>query len=203
MAVDRNRDENSSQNEGYRGHDESEAPPAAMSPDVPDSRYDLQILQALRRIIRAVDIHSKKLAINYKLTAPQLICLLAITNNGSTTATQIAHQVYLSPSTVVGILDRLESKGLIKRSRDKDDRRLVNVTATEEGIQLADEAPSPLQGGLADGLASLPRLEQATIALSLKRIVDLMEASRLEAAPILETDQPDADKGIENQAQEK
>jgi DNA-binding MarR family transcriptional regulator len=203
MAADRSRNENGPQDEGHRGHDESEVSSAAMSPDVPDSRYDLQILQALRRIIRAVDIHSKKLAINYKLTAPQLICLLAITSNGSTTTTQIAHQVYLSPSTVVGILDRLESKELIRRSRDKNDRRLVNVTATEKGIRLAEEAPSPLQGGLADGLANLPKLEQATIALSLKRIVDLMEAGRLEAAPILETDQPNMDKGDENLSGEK
>lgn len=102
---------------------------------------------------------------------------------------------YLSASTVVGILDRLEKKGFIRRLRDSNDRRVVNVSATEKGQKLAYNAPSPLQDGLANALNRLSELEQATIALSLKRIVDLMEAGHLEAAPILETDQPGRNEG--------
>lgn len=160
-------------------------------PEVPETRYDLQILQSIRRIIRAVDIYSRKLKAQYELTAPQLICLNSIVEHGPTTASKIARHVYLSPSTLVGILDRLESRGLVRRERDTHDRRVVNVLATDEGRKLVEHAPSALQDGLAKALKDLPRLEQATIALSLKRVVDLMEAGHLEAAPILETDQPD------------
>jgi len=67
------------------------------------------------------------------------------------------------------------------------DRRVVNVIATAKGRALADNAPSPLQDGLADALKRLSEMEQATIALSLERIVDLMEARDIDAAPILET----------------
>jgi DNA-binding MarR family transcriptional regulator len=103
------------------------------------------------------------------------------------TATAIAKRVFLSPSTVVGILDRLEQKGLLGRERDTRDRRLVYVSATKEGRKLAENAPSPLQATFADALKGLPEQEQATIALSLERVVSLMEAQEVGAAPISET----------------
>jgi len=108
---------------------------------------------------------------------------------GPLNSSAISKSIFLSPSTIVGILDRLESRGLVSRERDSNDRRIVKVTASDEGMKLAEAAPSPLQDSLANALKQLPELEQATIALSLQRIVDLMEAEQLEAAPILETDQ--------------
>jgi DNA-binding MarR family transcriptional regulator len=117
-----------------------------------------------------------------------LVCLTSIIDHEPTTTTSIARDVYLSPSTVVGILDRLESRGLVTRDRDDEDRRVVNIRATEKGRRLVREAPSVLQDNLSESLRHLPLLEQATIALSLEQVVNLMEAGHLEAAPILETD---------------
>jgi len=154
---------------------------------IPNSRFDLQILQSLRRIIRAIDIYSRKLKASYQLTAPQLICLLIIVGDGPLNTTSLSKKVFLNPSTIVGILDRLEARKLIIRNRNEKDRRIVNVSATEEGHQIAQTAPSPLQDNLAESLKKLPELEQATIALSLKRVVDLMEAKQLDASPILAT----------------
>lgn len=148
---------------------------------------DLRILRALRRIIQAVDIHSRKLASVHNITTPQLVTLLWIVESGSSTASDIAKQIHLSNSTVVGILDRLESKALIARERSTQDRRLVHVRATEAGAELARSAPSPLQDVFADAFRRLPELEQNTIALSLERIVDLMEARNIDAAPLLDS----------------
>ena len=152
-----------------------------------EARYDLRILRSMRRIIRSVDLYSKQLASVSGVTAPQLICLLTIVEHGQLTATEISREIHLSPSTVVGILDRLAEKGLVRRDRDREDRRVVTVTPTEGGKKLAGEAPSPLQKTLADSLNALPELEQATIALSLERIVALMEVQHLDSSPILET----------------
>jgi len=147
----------------------------------------LLILQSIRRIMRAVDIYSRKLRSQCELTSPQLICLGTVVENGPLTVSEIAQLVFLSPSTVVGILDRLEVRGLIKRERDTTDRRVVNNTATASGKKVANAAPSALQDGLHEALKGLPKLEQATIALSLMRVVELMEAGHIDAAPILET----------------
>ncbi len=160
------------------------------TPVLPANRYDLQILQSLRQIIRAVDIYSRKLQTQCNLTAPQLVCLNALTESGATTVTGLARRVHVSASTIVGILDRLERHGLVERHRDDEDRRVVNVSATELGRTLVAAAPSVLQENLANGLASLPEQEQATIARSLAKVAQLMEADRIEAAPILATDEP-------------
>jgi DNA-binding MarR family transcriptional regulator len=156
-------------------------------PTIPTERYDLQVLQALRKIMRGVDLYSRKLIGTHDITAPQLICLITIAEEGPLTLGQLADRVFLSSSTVVGILDRLESKGLVLRARDTRDRRLVNVTTTRTGRRLAENAPSPLQESLARALTGLSELEQATIALSLQRIVDLMEVEALDAAPLLDS----------------
>lgn len=151
------------------------AAPGQSTPALISTRRDLQIFQSLRRITRAIDVHSRKLKSQFKITAPQLVCLLAVANEGPLTATTIARRVFLSASTVVGILDRLEQRGLVRRIRDQRDRRLVRVSATAEGNQLALTAPPPLQDGLARALGQLTEGEQATIADSLSRIGDLME----------------------------
>ena len=150
-------------------------------------RYDLRILRSLRRIIRAVELYSKKLASQHKVTGPQLICLLTIRECAPITATEIAKEVHLSPSTVVGVLDRLEEKKLVTRERDQKDRRKVYVRLTELGSELAESAPSPLQDRLAGALSSVSELEQASIALALERVVDLMEVRQVDASPILDT----------------
>lgn len=138
--------------------------------------YDLRILRALRRITRSVALHSRQLASCSNITAPQLICLRAVIERGPLTATAISREIHVSASTVVGILDRLEDKGLIQRERGRQDRRIVFITATQAGVQLAEQTPSPLQKKLSDALNALPELEQATITMSLERIVDLMES---------------------------
>ncbi|MCK9511934.1 MAG: MarR family transcriptional regulator [Pigmentiphaga sp.] len=164
--------------------------------------YDLRIMRALRRITRAIALHSKQLAACNNITAPQLICLRTVIASGPMTATAISREIHVSPSTVVGILDRLEEKGLITRERGREDRRIVFVSATQEGVQLVEDAPSPLQKTLADGLNALPELEQATITLALERIVDLVEVRDPAAAPVTENspllDMPVGDQPAES-----
>src|SRR3546814_9932586 len=133
-----------------------------------DRHYDLRILRALRRITRSVALHSRQLAACSNITAPQLICLRAVIDRGPLTATAISREIHVSASTVVGILDRLEDKGLVRRERGREDRRIVFVTATEAGIKLASETPSPLQKKLSD---ALNRSEEHTSELqSLMRV---------------------------------
>ena len=157
------------------------------SEQAPATRYDLRVFQSLRRIIRAVDLHSKKLSAQHKITGPQLMCLLAIDNQEPVTGSAIARHVHLSPSTVIGILDRLEAKELIRRQRDPKDRRLVRVSLAEQGRALVKSAPSLLQNKLAEAMNDLPEAEQATIAGALDQVVEMMEARDVDAAPILET----------------
>jgi DNA-binding MarR family transcriptional regulator len=95
--------------------------------------------------------------------------------------------VFVSASTITGIIDRLEKRGYVERKRDEIDRRRVLLAPTPEGFKLAYNAPSPLQGKLKQRLNELPELERATIGLSLERVVELMEARDIDASPMLTT----------------
>jgi MarR family transcriptional regulator, organic hydroperoxide resistance regulator len=145
----------------------------------------LRVLRALRRIIRAVDIHSRKLNNDFHITAPQMICLYQLVKSGQMTQSELSEQVNMGLSTINGIIDRLEKKGLVTRQRDEHDRRKVIVNATETGKKMTISAPELLQDHLSDGLRQLPELEQAAIALSLERVVELMEAENLDTSPNL------------------
>lgn len=173
--------------------------------------YEDRILRAIRRIIRSVDIYSHKLAIESGVTVPQLSCLLRVVESGPLTLKSLAGEVDLSASTLVGIIDRLERKGLVRRERSAVDRRQVLISVTDEGVILASGSPSPLQDQLASALDTLPELERAAITLSLERIVDLMQIRQVDAAPILDTgvsltpdvapQQPLADEEAANRSQ--
>lgn len=165
----------------------TDLPAASMSEQGTTTRYDLRVLQALRQIIRAVDLHSRQLLGQHKITGPQLITLLTVEEYEPVTASAIAGHIHLSPSTVIGILDRLETKGLIRRDRDLKDRRLVQVSLTEQGKVLAGNTPSPLQDTLVKAMGKLPETELVMIAETLERIVALMQMQHVDAAPILET----------------
>lgn len=166
-------------------------------------RYDLWIFQSLRRIMRAVDLYSAKLASKYRITSPQLICLLTLRDDGPLTTSALAKLIHLSNSTVVGILDRLEKRGLIARERGREDRRLVLVSITGQGAELVSKAPSPLQDQLAAALNHLPDEEQAAIASALDRVVKLMEVPDIQAAPMLASGpidlQPEPAEGTEGE----
>ena len=149
------------------------------------SDYGMRVFLALRRVIRAIDIYSSKLNMEYNITGPQLICLYSIVNDGPLILSYLGKHYSLSASTITGIIDRLEAKGLIERQRNNADRRKVMITSTEAGKKLIANAPSPLQDKLTDAINNLPELEQTAIVLSLEKIVHLMEVDHLDASALL------------------
>ncbi len=147
----------------------------------------MRVFRAIRKMLRAIELHSRRLSSGFGVTSPQLVCLVTLGEEGPLSNSALAARVYLSPSTVVGIVDRLEEKGLVRRERSKSDRRVVEVSATDEGIALIRAAPSLLQERLADAMNALPDAEQRRIADALERVVKLMGADDVDASPILET----------------
>jgi len=81
------------------------------------------VLIALRRMIRAVDLHSRHLAQCYQLTGPQLVLLKEIGRGEPLTLGELAKRSSLSNATVTGVIDRLERRGLAIRVRGPRDRR--------------------------------------------------------------------------------
>ncbi|MEM1380731.1 MAG: MarR family transcriptional regulator [Pseudomonadota bacterium] len=147
--------------------------------------YD-DILVALRRITRAIDIQSKRLAKVSGLTAPQLLVMQAIRKQGQAKPSSIAQDVLLSQATVTTIIDRLETSELVSRERSTADRRVVFISLTETGRERLLKAPELLQAGFIRELDKLEDWERSLIVASLQRVAAMMDADDIEAAPILE-----------------
>jgi DNA-binding MarR family transcriptional regulator len=154
-------------------------------------------LVALRRITRAIDLHSKRLERTAGFTVPQLLVLQSVGELGTPSVSQVAREVHLAQGTVTAIIDRLVGKGLVERTRSAEDRRRVCVSLTERGERSLAEAPSLLQEEFVERFSQLRSWEQKMLAASLERIAELMDAERVDASPILETGEllPDPPEG--------
>jgi len=149
------------------------------------SAAEEEILRSLRRIIRAVDLYSRKLMTQTGLSGPQVICLRQLAVAGPMQTSHLADAVNLSPATVCGILNRLEQRGLVVRERQTLDRRRVLVSLSDAGQDTVDHAPPALHDSFLFKLRALPAERQQQIHSTLTGIVAMMSADDLDAAPIL------------------
>jgi len=145
-----------------------------------------EILRAVRQIIRAVDLNSKKLVRQCGLTTPQLVVLKELLSN-DLTGSELARQISLSNATVTAIIDRMEKKELVKRRRDTTDRRRVYISLTDAGRSLLSQAPSSLQDSFVKQLELLKDWERSLVLSSLQRVATMMNAQDLEVSPLLES----------------
>ena len=161
------------------------------------------VLIAIRRIIQSIDLHSKRLVKEFGLTGPQLIILREISVSEEITASDISRAISLSQATVTGVLDRLEKRGYIARQRSEKDRRRTLVRITPAGNHILDAAPPLMQESFTDQFEELQAWEQHMILSSLHRLVALMDAKKIAAAPLLTTgiiDPPSEDgKGLKTE----
>jgi DNA-binding MarR family transcriptional regulator len=148
-----------------------------------------EMLISLRKIIQAISLHSKDLSRRYGLTGPQLVILNDIAGHQALSVTQLARSSSLSQATVTDILNRLEKRELVERTRDDADRRRVMIRITDKGRDILSQAPPPLQEMFVSRYTHLAEWEQLMILSALKRIVELMSANELDAAPFLMTEE--------------
>lgn len=145
-----------------------------------------EVLVALRRVIRATDLHSKHLAKTTGLTAPQILVLQSIRDKGEVTIGELATEVNLSQATVTTILDRLEKRNLVYRERSKADKRKVHAYLTDKAMDVLKSAPIPLQEQFKRQFSDLKEWEQTMIISSLQRVAQMMDAQHIDASPVLD-----------------
>jgi DNA-binding MarR family transcriptional regulator len=144
-----------------------------------------EVLKTLRRIIRVIDLHSKKLVQKYGLTGPQMLVLKELLSSKQLPISSLAKNVSLSHATVTSMLDRLEKKGYVQRMRDDKDKRKIFVKATELAQKVFETAPNLLQENFVETFYKLEDWEQTLILSSLQRVASMMGAKTIDAAPIL------------------
>ncbi|MGE5246982.1 MAG: MarR family winged helix-turn-helix transcriptional regulator [Verrucomicrobiota bacterium] len=138
-----------------------------------------RVLDDLRRVFQVVHGYSKRAERVGGLTGPQLWAVKVLSESSPVRVSDLARRMYLHPSTVVGILDRLEAVGLVLRTRSTEDRRVVTVSLTDRGKELVSKTPEVAQGLLLTGLKALPPRDLQAVEAGLSILVEVLGARDL------------------------
>lgn len=146
-----------------------------------------EILIKIRKIVRSIDIESKKIQKEHGVSIPQVLCLTYLREapNYQTTQADLRRFLNLNPSTVSGIIDRLEKKGYLARLPKIGDKRVVNIALTSAGDRLLKGIPSLLHVQLAKKLNQLNENELSDIERGLNTLVTILEIDQVDASPMI------------------
>lgn len=134
------------------------------------------IVKSIRRLVRAEYLDSQKMSKQFGLTGPQSLVLRLLINKGALSSADLSRQMYVTPSNITGIIDRLEKKGLVERIRKQEDRRVALITLTQSGQKLAKTIPDPIEKKFANQLADLQPEHLQILAMTMNQILNLTEA---------------------------
>jgi DNA-binding MarR family transcriptional regulator len=105
-----------------------------------------------------------------RLRPVEYTMLALIHANPDVTARQLARGLAVTPPNIAIWLDRLQSRGLIRRSRSEVDARLQHIRATAAGAALARDATRRLIEGEALALTTLSAAERAMLVELLHKV---------------------------------
>ena len=146
------------------------------------------IINNLRRVFQILNEQSKKVESETGLTGPQLWTIKIINEHSPIKVSDLASRLYIHPTTVVGIIDRLEKRKLVQRKRCQDDRRVVWIDLTARGNALVKSAPEVAQGLLVAGLEELSLKSIVEINKSMGMLVKIFGAQKTPPKLILSSE---------------
>jgi DNA-binding MarR family transcriptional regulator len=144
-----------------------------------------QSLIAIRKILRSTELHGRELARAAGVTAAQIRVLQIVAEKSHATPKEISRRMGVSQPTMSSLLDRLESKSLVERHPSEVDRRQVDIVITEGGRDVIARAPDPLQQRYVKQFEALADWEQAMFVSVLERVATMLDASGIDASPVL------------------
>ncbi|OKH89943.1 MarR family winged helix-turn-helix transcriptional regulator [Thalassospira sp. TSL5-1] len=164
-----------------------------------DKLHDALI--SIRRILRASDIHAKRLSKLAGLKTSQLLVLQSLDDAGEMTVGEIAAKVNLAQASTTSLVDKLQSMGLVKRARGHSDKRKVYVRLTDMAHDVLGKAPMALHDRFSEKFKNLEEWEQSFLVAALQRVSTMMDAGDIDVAPLLDHEaivekSPDTGKNV-------
>lgn len=146
-----------------------------------------EIVSSIRWLIKKVQYDSSTFGREFGLTGPQGQILQLLYVKGSLSPVQLSRYLYVTPSNITGIIDRLEQKNLVTRIRQTGDRRVTLIALTKTGEKLSHKLPEILEEQLVAGLSALTPERLDLLSDSMKQL-KLFIQSRNEPHSPLEKD---------------
>ena len=132
----------------------------------------------MKRIMISIVFQADKRLDVHGLTSAQWGPLLRLRTTGGSTVAELARWLNVDAGAMTRLLDRLEKKGLCKRVRSTEDRRVVQVELTADGEAAITEVPAVLAEVLNAHLAGFSKTEWQALRNYLHRMLETGEAMR-------------------------
>jgi MarR family transcriptional regulator, organic hydroperoxide resistance regulator len=142
------------------------------------------ITDNIKRVFQILNEQSQRIKLETGLTGPQLWAIGVIHEYGPINISNIAKRMYLHPTTVLGIIDRLETRGLVSRNRSKDDRRVIWVELTQGGRELVQSVPEVSQGLLGGRLEGIALNDLVDIDKGIGHLVKIFGLQEMTPKPM-------------------
>lgn len=155
------------------------------------------VLINIRKIIRSVNLESKRIQKEFGLSIPQLLTLNYLNNREDfkATHTELAKYLNLNSSTLTGIITRLEKKGWVAKIPNQNDRRVTYISLTSSGTKLLKSTPQLMHQRLSSKLKKLSKTEFSELERAFDLLIKFMEIEDVEASALLTIDELTADSG--------
>lgn len=142
------------------------------------------LVWSIRRLNRAVYLDSQKISKRYGLTEPQSAVVRNLYNKGPMSSADLSRNLFVTPSNITGIIDRLEKKQFVERIKKKGDRRVALINLTDSGKKLSKTLPDPIMKKFIAELADLEPKHVRLLAVAMNQILNLIDDTDLEEEPI-------------------
>ena len=149
----------------------------------PPTQFCEQIEHDLGAIRRALRVPLQSEITRGGLTPPQMAVMRTVVRSAGISLKELSRVVSLAHSTVSGIVDRLERKGLLERRADPADGRATRIHPSAVVRDFVDERlPKLSRGPLERALDRASRTERAQIGAAIRRLRELLDETRVEPA---------------------
>jgi DNA-binding MarR family transcriptional regulator len=135
----------------------------------------LETLAKFRVIIRAAQWHAAAVQKQCGVSGAQLWIMQEIAEAPGLRVGELAARMAIHQTTASNLLDALEKRGYLKKSRDDEDQRVVNLLLTPSGSRVLRKAPKPARGLLPEALARLDPKKRARLDAGLKALLDVID----------------------------
>lgn len=134
-------------------------------------------LAVIREMVRAYQAFSEFSAADIKrfgLTSPEFDVLATLGNKPGMTFKEIGENTLITKTTLTGVVDRLEKKGLVRRRACPEDRRCIRVVLTDKGDQIFRQVFPEHVRRLSEQLGTMPGDERDRLLDGLKQLRRLL-----------------------------
>ncbi len=132
----------------------------------------------MKRVMLSIVAQADKRLGEHGLTSAQWGPLLRLRSSGGSTVAELARWLQVDAGAMTRLLDRLEKKGLCKRVRSTEDRRVVHVELTPDGEAAITEVPAVLADVMNAHLAGFSKTEWQALKTYLKRMLETGDTLR-------------------------